>query len=386
MLNLPTGQGRMETYEVTGTPIVAPPEPKFNRIAFAAAHVVADPLGAGAPLDEAIIDWDTTLKFRHHLWAHGFQIAEAMDTSQRGMGFGWDQAQDLIRRAIAEAQTVDKAGLASGAGTDHLPAGGACTLDEITGAYEHQFGFIEALGGRVIMMASRALAANAATADDYAHVYSRLLSQAAQPVILHWLGDMFDPALRGYWGSEDFEAACATVVRIIKDNRASIDGIKISLLDEDKEVALRAALPDGVKMYTGDDFNYPRLIEGDGVHYSDALLGIFDPIAPVASAALTALAQGDKATYHRLMEPTVPLSRKIFEAPTKYYKSGVVFLAWLNGFQSHFTMVGGQQSARAIAHYAEVFRLADHAGLLRDPDLAAARMGALCEVHGIEQP
>ncbi len=384
MLNLPSEQGQLVPYSLMGTPVVAPPNPSFNRVAYAAAHVVADPLGSVTPADEAVIDWDTTLKFRHHLWEHGFAIAEAMDTSQRGMGFGWDQAKELIRRSIAEAKTVDRASLASGAGTDHLPAGGAFTLEQITGAYEHQLGFIEAEGGRVIMMASRALAASATSADDYAHVYGRILSQAAQPVILHWLGDMFDPALKGYWGATDFDTACATVVRIIRDNQANVDGIKISLLDEAKEVALRAALPDGVRMYTGDDFNYPSLIAGDGTHYSDALLGIFDPIAPVASAALTALAQGDTAGFHRLMEPTVPLSRKIFEAPTKYYKSGVVFLAWLNGFQNHFTMVGGQQSARAITHYADVFRLADRAGLLANPDLAAARMKALCTVHGIE--
>ncbi|VAW16172.1 Conserved hypothetical protein potentially related to ribose or hydroxymethylpyrimidine metabolism [hydrothermal vent metagenome] len=385
MLKLPVAPDRVEDCHLTGTPIIAPKKPSFNRIAYAAAHVVADPFGSNAPRDEAAIDWDTTLKFRHHLWAHGFQVAEAMDTSQRGMGLGWDQARELIRRGIAEARTVAGAGLASGAGTDHLPASASQTLEQIVGAYEHQVEFIEDHGGRVIMMASRALAATAKSADDYAHVYGRILSQCAEPVILHWLGDMFDPALGGYWGAEDFETTAATVTRIIEDNRTRVDGIKISLLDEKKEIELRAKLPSGVKMYTGDDFNYPGLIEGDGKRYSDALLGIFDPIAPAASAALTALAQGDTATYHRLLAPTVPLSRKIFEAPTQYYKSGVVFLAWLNGFQPHFTMVGGQQSSRAIGHYADIFRLADKAGLLRDPDLAVHRMKALCTVNGIEQ-
>ena len=306
-----------------------------------------------------------------------------MDTSQRGMGFDWLSAKELIRRSIAEARTVSGAGLASGAGTDHLAPAMARTLDDVVGAYEEQFSFVEGEGGKAIMMASRALAAVARGPDDYARVYDRILGQASGKVILHWLGDMFDPALKGYWGSEDFEAALDTVVAIIERHAGKVEGIKISLLDADKEIALRDRLPEGVVMFTGDDFNYPELIAGDGRKHSHALLGIFDAIAPVANAALAKLAEGDRAGYDALMAPTVPLSRKIFEAPTEYYKAGIVFMAWLNGHQDHFSMIGGMQSARGICHYADVFRLADQAGLLADPDRAVARMKGLCAVAGI---
>ncbi|RVC73197.1 dihydrodipicolinate synthase family protein, partial [Mesorhizobium sp. M4A.F.Ca.ET.022.05.2.1] len=326
---------------------------------------------------------DRTMAFRHHLWRLGFRIAEAMDTSQRGMGFDWANAKELIRRSIAEARTVEGADLASGAGTDHLAPSAASTLDDVIAAYEEQFGFIEGQGGKAIMMASRALAAVARGPDDYSSIYDRILSQASGKVILHWLGDMFDPALKGYWGSGDFETALDTVVAIIERHAGKVEGIKISLLDASKEVALRDRLPEGVVMFTGDDFNYPELIAGDGRRHSHALLGIFDAIAPVANAALARLTDGDRAGYHALMAPTVPLSRKIFEAPTEYYKAGIVFMAWLNGHQEHFAMVGGMQSARGILHYADVFRLADQAGLLADPELAVARMKSLCAVAGV---
>lgn len=329
------------------------------------------------------MDWDRTMAFRHHLWRLGFRIAEAMDTSQRGMGFDWSSARELIRRSIAEARTVEGASLASGAGTDHLKARPGLSLADIIAAYEEQFGFIEGEGGKAIMMASRALAATARGADDYAEVYDRILSQASGKVILHWLGDMFDPALKGYWGADGFETALDTVVAIIERHAHKVEGIKISLLDADKEVALRNRLPEGVVMFTGDDFNYPELIAGDGHRHSHALLGIFDAIAPVANSALIRLAAGDRAGYDTLMAPTVPLSRKIFEAPTEYYKAGIVFMAWLNGHQDHFAMIGGMQSARGIRHYADVFRLADQAGLLADPDLAVSRMKNLCAVAGI---
>ena len=335
------------------------------------------------PWDTPVVDWDTTLAFRHHLWSLGFRIAEAMDTSQRGMGFDWANARELIRRSIAEAKTVEGADLACGAGTDQLAPDAAATLDEVIAAYEEQFEFIEGLGGRAIMMASRALAAAARNAGDYERVYDRILGQASGKVILHWLGDMFDPALHGYWGSDDFEPALETVLAIIERHRDKVEGIKISLLDADKEVALRGRLPDGVLMFTGDDFNYAELIAGDGERHSHALLGIFDAIAPVANAALGRLAADDVDGFRALMAPTVPLSRAIFEAPTAYYKAGIVFLAWLNGHQDHFTMVGGMQSARSIGHYAEVFRLADQAGLLRDPELAVSRMKNLCAVSGV---
>lgn len=382
-LVLPGTDGSSSAYRLVGTPVQPMIGARFSRIAYAAAHVVADPFAMTDPWSKPVIDWDRTMAFRHHLWRHGFQIAEAMDTSQRGMGFDWKSAKELIRRSIAEAKTVKGAGLASGAGTDHLAPGAAKTLDDVIAAYEKQFAFIEGLGGKAIMMASRALAAVAEGPDDYARVYDRILSQASGKVILHWLGDMFDPALKGYWGSDDFDTALATVVAIIERHAGKVEGIKISLLDAEKEIALRNRLPQGVLMFTGDDFNYPELIAGDDRRHSHALLGIFDAIAPAANAALAKLAQGDRAGYDALMAPTVPLSRKIFEAPTEYYKAGVVFMAWLNGHQDHFCMVGGMQSARGIGHYADIFRLADRAGLLADPDMAVSRMKSLCAVAGV---
>jgi len=382
-ITLPEEGGRSASYRLVGKPAQPEIGGRFSRIAYAAAHVVADPLAMTDPWSEAVVDWDRTMEFRHHLWRLGFRIAEAMDTSQRGMGFDWASAKELIRRSIAEARTVEGADLASGAGTDHLAANAARSIDDVIAAYEEQFAFIEGQGGKAIMMASRALAAVAKGHEDYARVYDRILSQASGKVILHWLGDMFDPALKGYWGSRDFNSALDTVVAIIERHASKVEGIKISLLDAGKEVALRNRLPEGVVMFTGDDFNYPELIAGDRHRHSHALLGIFDAIAPVANAALVKLAAGDRAGYDALMAPTVPLSRKIFEAPTEYYKAGIVFMAWLNGHQDHFAMVGGMQSARGIPHYADVFRLADQAGLLADPDLAVARMKNLCAVAGV---
>jgi len=382
-ISLPGEDGRSSRYRLVGQPVQPAVGARFSRIAYAAAHVVADPFAMADPWSKPAVDWERTMAFRHHLWRLGFRIAEAMDTSQRGMGFDWSNAKQLIRHSIAEARTVEGADLASGAGTDHLAPGTARTIDDVIAAYEEQFGFIEGLGGKAIMMASRALAAVARSPDDYVRVYDRILSQASGKVILHWLGDMFDPALKGYWGNHDFDAALDTVVTIIERHADKVEGIKISLLDAGKEIALRNRLPDGVIMFTGDDFNYPELIAGDGERHSHALLGIFDAIAPVANAALAKLAAGDHAGYNALMAPTVPLARKIFEAPTEYYKAGIVFMAWLNGHQQHFAMVGGMQSARGICHYADVFRLADQAGLLADPELAVARMRSFCTVAGI---
>jgi Protein of unknown function (DUF993) len=352
------------------------------RTVYAAAHVVADPFANETPWMRAAIDWDATMAFRSHLWRLGFKIAEAMDTSQRGMGFDWTTAKELIRRSIRAAR-AEGGDLASGAGTDHLDPLAAAGLEDVLRAYEEQVSFIEAEGGRVILMASRAFARVARGPDDYASVYGRILRQARSPVILHWLGAMFDPALEGYWGSADLDQAEETVLQIIRDNQAKVEGIKISLLDKDREIAFRRRLPEGVLMYTGDDFNYAELIAGDDRGFSHGLLGIFDPIAPAAAAALAKLAEGDREGYDSILAPTVPLSRKVFEAPTQFYKAGVVFLAWLNGFQDHFTTVGGMQSARGLLHYTEVFRLADQARLLRNPDLAVHRMAALYETFGI---
>jgi len=383
-LELPTANGTMMDYALKGIPIAAPSSPPtFNRIAYAAAHVVSDPLRDIQPWGAPAIDWDATMAFRHHLWSLGFKIAEAMDTAQRGMGVDWPGARELIRRSLAESRTVAGADLACGAGTDQLSPEVARTLQDVIEAYETQVGFVEAEGGRAVMMASRALARVARSADDYRTVYNHILSQTREKVVLHWLGDMFDPQLAGYWGSSSFEQALATVLAIIDDNRNKVEGIKISLLDNTREIELRKRLPEGVLCFTGDDFNYAELIEGDGTRYSHALLGIFDAVAPSASKALVHLAKGETEQFRAVIEPTVPLSRKIFEAPTQYYKAGVVFLAWLNGHQSHFTMPAGMQSARGIVHYADIFRLADQANVLDKPELAVSRMKSLLQVYGL---
>lgn len=384
-LKLPNPDGTVSEYRLVGTPIEHPATPpSFNRIAYAAAHVVSDPGKEVDPWGRPAIDWDSTIAFRRHLWALGFKIAEAMDTSQRGMGLDWAGAQELIRRSLAEARSVGGADLACGAGTDHLAVADAKSIDDVIKAYETQIEFVEKHGGRAIMMASRALARVTSSPDDYAKVYGRILSQTKDKVVLHWLGEMFDPNLAGYWGSSQFEPALECVLKIISENKDKVEGIKISLLDNAKEVQLRNHLPDGVLCFTGDDFNYAELIEGDGERYSHALLGIFDAVAPSASKALTSLAAGDATTFRSVIEPTVPLSRKIFEAPTQYYKAGVVFLAWLNDHQSHFSLPAGMQSARGVNHYAEIFRLADRANVLDKPELAVKRMRNFVGVFGID--
>jgi Protein of unknown function (DUF993) len=377
-LKLPR-EGALEDYAVREPKQFRKPAAAFTRIAYAAAHVVADPLSAKEPWLEPAIDWDATVAYRRHLSSWGFGIAEAMDTAQRGMGLDWTNSLELIRRTL---EGVPGAVVASGAGTDHL-AQGEHSIEKILKAYEEQCAAIEKLGGRIILMASRALAAGAKSPDDYAKVYDRILGQVRQPVIIHWLGEMFDPALAGYWGRKDHYQAMDVCLDVLMRNRTKVDGIKISLLDKDKEIAMRRKLPEGVRMYTGDDFNFAELIEGDAQGYSDALLGIFDSIAPAASQALTYLKDENGAGYHETLAPTVPLSRHIFRAPTRFYKTGVVFMAWLNGHQEHFVMVGGQQSARNLQHFAELFRLADAAGLLTDPELACRRMKQLLAVHGI---
>lgn len=386
-LTLPTYDNGLAPYQLTGTPL-QPRAPKtaWTRTAFAAAHVVSDPLAERDPWQgRPAVDWENTLRFRHGLWDQGLGLAEAMDTAQRGMGVDWLTAKELIERTMAEAKAHPlKPRVACGAGTDQIAAEDLNSEDAIIAAYAEQMEAIEAAGGQVILMASRAMAALKGDPEVYARVYDRLISQASSPVILHWLGDMFDPALTGYWGAADLDAAADSVLSIIETHAVKIDGIKISLLEQSREEAFRARLPDGVRLYTGDDFNYAALIEGDGRHYSHALLGIFAAIAPAAAQALDALAEGDTAIFHALLEPTVPLSREIFKAPTQFYKAGIAFLAWLNGWQSHFIMPAGFQSARDITHYAEVFRLADRAGQLRDPELATARMRQLLQLHGIE--
>ena len=352
-----------------------------SRVAFAAAHVVADPRGDNVPGAPAAIDWEATLAFRRHLFRFGLGVAEAMDTAQRNMGLDWPATQQLISRSAALAREHG-ARIASGAGTDQL-LGPAGDLSEVTRAYLEQVEFVEGAGSQVILMASRQLASVARSADDYLEVYATVLRQATRPVILHWLGEMFDPQLSGYWGSTDVATATSSFLDLVREHNAKVDGVKVSLLSADHEIELRAALPAGVRLYTGDDFNYPELIEGDGVHHSDALLGAFAAIAPAASAALNALDAGDIEGYRREMAPTLALSRHVFAAPTYYYKTGIAFLAWLNGHQDGFVMVGGLQSARSILHLAGVFELANEAQLLTDPDRAAHRLGVLLATAGV---
>ena len=385
---LPTSDGAVERYTVRNAPLPVPPQgapPRFSRVAYAAAHVVVDPFADTDPSLTVAFDWERTLAFRHHLWDLGFGVAEAMDTAQRGMGLDFRDALELSQRAIAEARSRKGALIACGAGTDHLEPGQEVTVDDVIAAYEMQIEAIEAAGGRIILMASRALARAARGPDDYVRVYDRLLAGVAEPVVIHWLGSMFDPALEGYWGDADPMAAMETALAVIGAHADKVDGVKISLLSAEKEIAMRRRLPAGVKMYTGDDFNYAELIAGDADGYSHALLGIFDAIAPAASLALASLAAGDRAAFDALLEPTVPLSRHIFKAPTRFYKTGVVFLAWLNGHQDHFLMAGGQQGARSLVHFAELFRRADAARCLADPDRAAARMASLLKVGGLDQ-
>ena len=378
---LPAASGGTENFTFSGKAVAAG-KGAWNRKVFAAAHVVVDPLADNDPWQDCNVDWDATLAFRRHLWSLGFGVAEAMDTAQRGMGMDWPTSLELIRRSVAEAKAEGHS-IACGAGTDHLDPADAKTIDDVIAAYEMQCEAVEATGGQVILMASRALCRVAKNADDYARVYGRILAGLKQPAVLHWLGEMFDPALAGYWASDDHMVAMDTCLKVIEDNADKVDGIKISLLSAEKEIAMRRRLPDGVKMYTGDDFNYPELIAGDEHGYSHALLGIFDPIAPVAATGLAALAAGDMNRWNTVMEPTVPLSRHIFKAPTRYYKTGVVFLAYLMGHQDHFTMLGGQQSARSAQHFGEIVRRADAAGLFADADMAAARAARVMATHGI---
>jgi hypothetical protein len=378
-ISLPDEQGRMADYTLTGTPIAAAVlGGDAARVVYSAAHVVADPFAATDPSGQAAVDWDKTMAFRRHLAGLGLGIAEAMDTAQRGMGLDWTRALELIRRTKAE---LPDALVANGCGTDHLGPG-VHTLDQVRAAYLEQVEAIQAVGGRIILMASRALVKAARGPEDYVRVYSDVLAACDEPVILHWLGEMFDPALAGYWGAGSFEAAMETALEVIAQNVAKVDGIKISLLDKDKEILMRRRLPARVRMYTGDDFNYPELIEGDAEGFSHALLGIFDPLAPAAAYAVARLGAGDRAGFRATLDPTVPLARLIFRAPTQYYKTGVVFLAWLNGFQDHFIMLNGAQAMRPLPYFTELFRLADGCGVLRDPDMAVVRMKRLLAVYG----
>ncbi|MBX2879927.1 MAG: dihydrodipicolinate synthase family protein [Granulosicoccus sp.] len=383
IVKLPTASGQLEPFTLESGPAPSKTDGQWNRIGYAAAHVVSDPAADNNPSLDVAIDWDRTLAYREYLWGLGFGVAEAMDTAQRGMGLDWVTSFELIQRSVAMAKSGGHL-IASGAGTDHLEILATTTIDDVIAAYELQCEAVEATGSRVILMASRALAAIAKSPDDYAKVYSHILSNLSQPAIIHWLGEMFDPALAGYWGSQDHMTAMENCLQILNANAAKVDGIKISLLSAEKEIHMRRQLPDGVKMYSGDDFNYPDLIEGDEQGYSDALLGIFDPIAGAAAHAFTALGAGDRAAYRAAFDPTVPLSRHIFKSPTRFYKTGVVFMAYLNGHQDHFTMVGGQESCRSTLHLAEIIRLANEAKLLIDAEDAARRARHVFGARGVE--
>ncbi len=380
-MKIPVSGGGWRTVELAEPRAWAEhPEPFGSRVAFAAAHVVADPLAENVPGAPAVLDWDATLAFRRHLFRYGFGVAEAMDTAQRNMGLDWPAVQELVRRSAAQAADVG-ARIASGAGTDHRTD--LSTVNDVIGAYREQVAFVEGTGSQVILMASRHLAALAAGPDDYLSAYDAVLGEVSEPVILHWLGEAFDPQLRGYWGSDDLAAATATFLDLVAAHAPKVDGVKVSLLSAEHEVGLRAALPDGVRLYTGDDFHYPELIRGDGTHHSDALLGALAAIAPAASAALAALDAGDLDAYDAEMAPTLALSRHIFAPPTFYYKTGIAFLAWLTGHQDGFAMVGGLQAARSVTHLSTIFALANDARLLPDPDLAAHRLGLMLAAAGI---
>jgi hypothetical protein len=384
-LKLPTVDGGIETYRLAASrTFPSKLRGPLNRVAFSAAHVVSDPLADVDPWLSSAIDWDRTIAFREHVWDLGLGVAEAMDTAQRGMGLDWPTSLELIQRSVKAAKARGNALVFSGAGTDHLALEDVAGIDDVIRAYEEQIAAVEKAGGRIILMASRALTKVARRADDYVKVYDRVLSQVAEPVIIHWLGDMFDPALKNYWGTNSLDQAMDVAVGVINANATKVDGVKVSLLDKQREIDMRRRLDRRVKMYTGDDFNYAELIAGDGEGFSHALLGIFDAIAPAASYALSRLAGGDTAGFHDVLGPTVPLSRHIFSAPTRFYKTGIVFMAYLNGHQDHFTMVGGQESARSTLHLAELFRLADKAGLLGNPELATRRMQAVLATRGIE--
>ena len=382
-VRLPLAGGEVQVYQPAGKFLYADGgAPPRSRLPYAAVHVVADARADASPAGPAVLDWERTLAFRRHVWRYGLGVAEAMDTAQRGMGLDWEASKELIRRSVAEATSVGGR-IVCGAQTDHLAPGSAKSLRDIEAAYEEQCEFVEGCGGQVVLMASRELARIARGPDDFAEVYGRVLSQLEKPALIHWLGEVFDPALAGYWGRADLDDAMAVCLGIITANSEKIEGLKLSLLDQRREVEMRARLPQAVRMFTGDDFDYPTTIAGDGSRHSDALLGAFDAIAPAASAALLALDEGDVKSFGAILAPTLPLSRHIFGHPTFYYKTGVAFLAYLNGHQDHFRMVGGLESGRSAVHLARTFVLADQAGLLRDPELAVDRVRLVMQVAGV---
>lgn len=382
-LRLPRGDGTLVSRQLQGSESYPPPsDPPASRVAYAAVHVVADPLADVSPDQPAVLDWESTLAYRRHIWRYGLGVAEAMDTAQRGMGLDWETARELIRRTGQEAAACGGR-VVAGASTDQLPDE-PVSLEQVRLAWEKQCQVVEEAGCQVVLMASRHLAAATSGPDDYHNIYTAVLSQISQPVIIHWLGHMFDPRLTGYWGASETETAIDIFLSLVAANASKIDGVKVSLLDRDHELEIRRRLPAGVRLYTGDDFHYPELIRGDAEGHSDALLGILDAIAPAASVALSALDSGDEKTFTKILAPTVPLSRHIFSAPTYYYKTGITFLAYLNGHQDHFRMVRGLESARSVVHLGQLAVLADEAGLIEDPERATRRLSHVLALAGVE--
>ncbi len=372
--------GAIRTVELNPAPSFERTPALVSRVAYAAAHVVPKVTGQNTPGSPADIDWDATLAFRHHVWSWGLGVADAMDTAQRNMGLDWAACSELIRRSASEAAAVG-GDLVVGVNTDHVEQQ-VVSLDAVISAYLVQLEVAEEAGAGVVMMASRHLARAAGSAADYERVYREVLQRAGSPVVLHWLGDAFDATLAGYFAAGpdgDFSSASDTVIRIIEDNVDKVAGIKMSLLDAEAERSVRSRLPPGVRMFTGDDFNFVSLIESG----SDALLGAFATVAPNAAAAIRALDAGDVERYRAILEPTEALARQVFAAPTQYYKTGVAFLAWLNGHQPGFQMVGGLHSARSIPHLSEIVRLANDAFALEQPEVAARRWNNYLAVNGL---
>ena len=382
-ITLIDGTGALRAVPLAEAPAFSKPRhPLTSRVAYAAAHVVPKPFADNTPGEPAEIDWDATLAFRHHVWSWGLGVADAMDTAQRNMGLDALATRELITRSAAEAASVG-ADLVVGVNTDHV-GDETISLEQVIDAYKEQLHHAEDAGAGVVLMASRHLARAAQTADDYRRVYREVLGAAAGPVVLHWLGTAFDPALAGYFGSDDTDAAAATLLQVIEYNRDKVSGVKMSLLDADAEISVRERLPESARMFTGDDFHYVGLIEGDERGHSDALLGAFAALAPNASAAIQALDRGDTAAYRDILGPTEALSQQVFAAPTYYYKTGVAFLSWLNGHQAAFQMVGGLHAARSLPHLSRIVELANASGSLERPELAAARWHSLLTLNGID--
>jgi len=407
-LHLLDEDGSLRTVELGAAAAFAPPSgPLRSRTVYAAVHVIPRPASDTAPGAPADLDWEATLAFRRSMWLRGLGVADAMDTAQRGMGLDPAATRELITRTAGAAREafadpaiapLFPAGaevrdlVVAGVSTDQRPEA-ELSLDEIVEAYREQLAATEATGAGVVLMASRHLARAARSAADYESVYRRVLDAATAPVVLHWLGTAFDPQLEGYFGSLDTAEASATLLRIIGEDPSRVRGVKMSLLDDAAEVAVREQLPEGVRMLTGDDFHFSHLIVGeDGADggaqqegtFSHALLGAFAATAPAASAAVQALDRGDRAEARRILDDAERLARHVFSTPTFHYKTGVAFLSWLNGHQQAFSMVGGMHAARSLPHLSRTVELAAATGNLEDPPLAAARWHALLSLHGFE--